>query len=119
MVYMQQKPANVEAEVESPVAKVVLCSFSRRCCKSGAGVVNLQPVKCRLLWLAQAAVAAIVEADALVAPRWRSLEALVCDTQSLFELGMLSTARSLMQAQEEMMALVKCEHCLGLGFAMI
>ena len=56
----------------------------------------------------QAAVAAIVEADALAAPRWQSLGALIGDTQSLFELGLLTTARSLMQAQEEMMALIKC-----------
>ncbi len=56
----------------------------------------------------QAAVAAIVEADALAAPRWQGLDALIGDTQSLFELGLLSTARSLMQAQEEMMALIKC-----------
>ena len=56
----------------------------------------------------QAAVAAIVEANSLAAPRWQSLDALIGDTQSLFELGLLTTARSLMQAQEEMMAIVKC-----------
>jgi hypothetical protein len=56
---------------------------------------------------AQAAVEAIVAADALASPKWRNLDYLIADTQSLFQLGMLNAAQDIAKAQADMMETLK------------
>ncbi|KAK9904764.1 hypothetical protein WJX75_002101 [Coccomyxa subellipsoidea] len=58
----------------------------------------------------QSAVEAIILADALVRPKWRSLEYLISNTKSLFELGIIGVAQDMLQAQAAMMEILRKEY---------
>ncbi|KAK9902102.1 hypothetical protein WJX75_004516 [Coccomyxa subellipsoidea] len=55
----------------------------------------------------QVAVDAIIASNTLQQPKWRSLDFMLQDTSSLIELGMMRCAKDLMQAQAEMMDILK------------
>jgi hypothetical protein len=61
----------------------------------------------------QVAVDAIIASNTLQQPKWRSLDFMLQDTSSLIELGMMRCAKDLMQAQAEMMDILKCAHELS------
>jgi hypothetical protein len=62
-------------------------------------------------------VEAIILADALVRPKWRSLEYLISDTKSLFELGIIGVAQDMLQAQAAMMEILRCVLLAPAGLA--
>lgn len=56
----------------------------------------------------QAAVEDIVRKDALNQPRWQSLDSLIGDTRSMFELGILGATQDILQSQAAMLAILRC-----------
>ncbi len=50
---------------------------------------------------------AVVSADALKEPKWRSLDYLISDTKSLFELGIIGVAQDVLQAQSAMLDILR------------
>ena len=50
----------------------------------------------------------IIATNALCAPKWQGLQAVMADVGSLYQMGMLLAVQSVMQRQETMMAILKC-----------
>ena len=51
---------------------------------------------------------AIISADALKEPKWRSLDYLISDTKSLFELGIIGVAQDVLRAQSAILDILRC-----------
>ena len=50
----------------------------------------------------------IIATNALCAPKWQGLQAVMADVGSLYQMGMLVAVQSVMQRQETMMDILKC-----------